>query len=365
MSNAFQSILNLLLGLFGSNQGNGSDGDGASGDSSSGTATQGSDCAIPGDLEIPPVISHDNVETVSSLFDTFTFRLPREQIDRLRTTFSAQAVRCQVIVRPELEAINVRSGPGLAFEPPIASAKGGTQFELVGVSQSIDGDDRWFAVRLGNTSGWIRSDLISLSTECRTVDYLPDNISVGPLPPPPSGGKLFNAPTTAPISQGYSQSAHPGIDMASSVGTRLISPAPGICIRRIACTACTPESPNRQPVPGRGCPTLHNDIEWGFGYGNFLVMRYDYAVLPDDLRKEMDSRNLTNGFAYFLVGHLDEMNVSLGQSVSAGQVIGATGNTGCSSAPHLHFEVRIGRVSEVDGVWTQQRAVNPKLMFNL
>lgn len=58
---------------------------------------------------------------------------------------------------------------------------------------------------------------------------------------------------------------------------------------------------------------------------------------------------ISHGFGFTTVyGHLDSITVQPGQEVERGEVIGALGNTGRSTGPHLHYEVH------VDG-----RPVNP------
>ena len=47
--------------------------------------------------------------------------------------------------------------------------------------------------------------------------------------------------------------------------------------------------------------------------------------------------------------HMSAFRATVGQKVAAGDPIGAIGNTGRSTGPHLHFEVRIN-----------DRAVNPR-----
>ncbi|MCK4664480.1 MAG: M23 family metallopeptidase [Bacteroidales bacterium] len=58
---------------------------------------------------------------------------------------------------------------------------------------------------------------------------------------------------------------------------------------------------------------------------------------------------IDHGFGYkTLYGHMNKIDVKKGQKIKRGDVIGTIGNTGRSTAPHLHYEVRY-----------KNKAVNP------
>ena len=47
-----------------------------------------------------------------------------------------------------------------------------------------------------------------------------------------------------------------------------------------------------------------------------------------------------HGYGYVTkYAHLDRFNVKVGQKVKRGELIGYSGNTGASTAPHVHYEV--------------------------
>jgi len=114
-----------------------------------------------------------------------------------------------------------------------------------------------------------------------------------------------NIPTTWPINKsdvkklsqnfgGADAETHPGIDFAAKTGTPVMATASGIV----------------KAAKEKG------------DYGNLVYIIHDDSFST-------------------LYAHLDKIKVKEGDKVKQGQVIGTVGNTGKSTAPHLHYEVRL------------------------
>ncbi|MEU8530796.1 M23 family metallopeptidase [Streptomyces sp. NPDC048629] len=105
---------------------------------------------------------------------------------------------------------------------------------------------------------------------------------------------------TASYNQGGAMWAHKhsGQDFAVPVGTPVKAAAAGTVVKA-------------GPYGGGDGPA----------YGNAIVVKH------------------ANG-KYSQYAHLSKINVHIGQKVGAGQKIALSGNTGNSSGPHLHFEIR-------------------------
>ena len=79
---------------------------------------------------------------------------------------------------------------------------------------------------------------------------------------------------------------------------------------------------------------------WGYSYGLHVII--------DNVRFVDKSAGLWAGYC-----HLSKVNVKVGQKVKRGDVLGLSGNTGRSTAAHLHLEIQRGRT------WSPIRHVNP------
>ena len=112
-----------------------------------------------------------------------------------------------------------------------------------------------------------------------------------------SGSGVLDWPVSGPVTSGFGLRwgrMHEGIDIAVAEGT---------------------------PVRAAGAGTVIY-AGWMGGYGNLVVVDH--------------GNGLSTAYA-----HNSSLGVGVGQSVTAGQVVSYSGNTGNSTGPHVHFEVRV------------------------
>jgi murein DD-endopeptidase MepM/ murein hydrolase activator NlpD len=157
-------------------------------------------------------------------------------------------------------------------------------------------------VALSELSGEARAEAEQIDALLATSAALAASIqaaqaasAVGPTSTVSSSGFIW--PVSGTLTSGYGWRwgrMHEGVDLAAGSGTPIYASAPGVVI------ACG----------------------YTGGYGNLVVIDHGGGVAT----------------AY---GHQSSIAVGCGQSVGQGQVIGYVGNTGNSTGPHLHFEVRI------------------------
>lgn len=95
--------------------------------------------------------------------------------------------------------------------------------------------------------------------------------------------------------------------------------------------------------PVTGVYTGHTGIDIGVGTGNPVYAAADGTVIiAGSYGGYGNAVVIDHGSGIStLYGHNDSVTVSVGQKVSRGQVVANSGNTGISTGPHLHFEVRI------------------------
>lgn len=111
--------------------------------------------------------------------------------------------------------------------------------------------------------------------------------------PPVAGGRLSSlyGPRTDPFTG--EQAFHRGIDISAPVGTPVVAARAGVVV----------------------------DTGYDRVYGLYLVLSHD------------------GGYQTYY-GHLDAVEVELRDEVASGMLIGTVGDSGLSTGPHLHFEIR-------------------------
>lgn len=117
----------------------------------------------------------------------------------------------------------------------------------------------------------------------------------GPVPASATKGSgSFAWPTSGNVTQGY-WGGHAALDVGSWTGAPVKAADSGYVV-----------------YVGRG---------WSSGYGNHVIVDHG------------------NGYTT-LYAHLNSVFVNVGENLGRGQQLGTVGNTGNSTGPHLHFEIR-------------------------
>jgi uncharacterized protein YraI len=90
------------------------------------------------------------------------------------------------------QGINVRSGPGTNFNPPIGSLAAGVASEILGRNPAGD----WYKIRYYNGQGWVFSGLVDVTGDTSNIPV--DAGPPTPLPPTPVPIVPTTVPATAP-----------------------------------------------------------------------------------------------------------------------------------------------------------------------
>ena len=115
----------------------------------------------------------------------------------------------------------------------------------------------------------------------------------------------------------------------------------------------------KDPFTGKRTP--HKGVDFGAPRGTEAFATADGVVI---MCKRVPTFGkliiIDHGYGYETVyGHLQSFRVMKGERVKRGQVIGVIGSTGRSTAPHLHYEVRVNKVQvdPLDYIFNESLAV--------
>ena len=108
------------------------------------------------------------------------------------------------------------------------------------------------------------------------------------------------------------------------------------------CAGCSEDHHGQDFNPGLGAPIqaiadgVVSYVEDGDGSLGVHMM----------ITHQINGQTVTSVYAHMIHG---SMKFKLGDTIKVGDVIGNVGNTGMSTGPHLHFEIRLGGIT---GPWT-------------
>ncbi len=154
------------------------------------------------------------------------------------------------------------------------------------------------SVNVTTVSSYVNGELADSQEQREITDYgTPAKVAVGTKPRPAGVGTgTFSMPTSGRLSSPFGMRwgrMHNGVDLAAPIGTPIYAADEGVVI----------------------------SSEYKGSYGNLVIIDHQ------------------NGYKTYYA-HNSENLVSVGDTITKGDLIAKMGSTGRSTGPHLHFEVR-------------------------
>jgi murein DD-endopeptidase MepM/ murein hydrolase activator NlpD len=103
----------------------------------------------------------------------------------------------------------------------------------------------------------------------------------------------------------------------------------------------------------------HTGVDYAVKTGTPVLAVADGKIEPASWGKSYGTQAVQKvAGGWVIYAHLSKLDVKAGDKVTKGQQIGLSGNTGNSSGPHLHFEMR-------DNIrWSAGKDIDPTAILN-
>lgn len=296
--------------------------------------------------------------------------------------------------------VRIRSTP--QYKPDdsnlIAWAHAGEHGVVTNIVRDSDGaSHRWLWVQVPNADGTMRAGCVRddtcylgwdftayglgiVSSAKLACDVLPQMVVQPPVavpvasPAPPAYAPVPVGLCACPVrpctntndyGHTYAGVAHEGVDCAGPAGDAIKAGIRGKVVR-VMRSAYGPDSFGDRGLPLNNAAAL-NDIRWGYGLGNHVILRVEWADLPGSTQSALVAANLKRAHAYVAFGHMQNLNVAAGAMVGAGDVLGWRGHAGNANGDHLHLETRISDALDPPNPFddTVTTKFNPHWLYDL
>ena len=256
---------------------------------------------------------------------------------------------------------NVRPGPGTTTGAPISRIAYMAEASIIGIAASKDPSDpfQWINIDYQGQKGWLREDFTRLKGNFEQYGLAFHDMYPSPAPESWWARDFNRDPNFNPV-------MHDGWDHSGKIGSPIIGgPNGGKVIKVAFCQKC---GANGVSAVDRGYTVsdgrVLSDPAWNYGYGHFVNVTYHHDKLPKSTQDRLAAQGKAGWHISVNHGHLQTIAVQADQEFGANTQIGTLGNSGNSTGPHLHLEVRAHQNPNLTD-WASMKSglMSPSILF--